>query len=86
MIDRLSFGLVLDILSATAATGAAAFWWLSAAVPVPAQITLTVDGGGWQPLTDAMRDQGAWSSYGAAWAAVAAALQAAAIIARRVSS
>lgn len=83
---RFSFSLVLDVLSAIAAAGAAAFWWLSAAVPVPVNIVLTVDGGGWQPLTDAMRDQGTWSSYGAAWAAVAAGLQAVAIIARRMSA
>ena len=83
---RFSLLLVLDVLSAIAAAVAAGFWWLSAAVPIPAQIVLTADGGGWQPITDAMRDQGAWSSYGAAWAAVAAGLQAVAIIARRAST
>ncbi|MCJ2063265.1 hypothetical protein MKK63_11140 [Methylobacterium sp. J-088] len=77
------FGLALDVLSAIAAACAAAFWWLSAAVPVPTEIILTADGGGWQPITNAMRDQGTWGSYGAAGAAVAAGLQAVAIIARR---
>ena len=85
-MHRFSLGLILDVFSAIAAASAAGFWWLSAAVPVPSEIILTADGGGWQPITNAMRDQGIWSSYGAAWAAVAAGLQAVAIIARRASA
>lgn len=80
----LSLSLVLDVLSAVAAIGAAGFWWTSAGVRIPVETVITAHGSDWQLIANALLDQSMWSSCGAAYAAIAAVLQAAAIIARRV--
>jgi hypothetical protein len=79
------FAFVLDILSVLAAAAAARYWWMAAGVEIPIDVAVSVDGQSWQPIADALLNQSSWNSYGASWATIAAALQAVAIIVRRLS-
>lgn len=53
----------------------AALWFWAARIKVPNEIVLTVDGGGWQPITTSMARQSNINGWAALLAAFASILQ-----------